>query len=913
MIEALKNIFLFVSFFPITIWTQSEMIVQKHYSFNEGIPDVHVTSIVEQENGMVWVGTVNGLARFDGYSFQKINLPNRKQYFSGSKGPRIYRIDELNSGHIGVVYFGLESRADTLTFDLVDINTYEVTPEGIQDYTEYKRKCVNHNEFINKGYGEYRKYDSKGNYISMKIIPSGNKGFLMTSDGEEIDLSNIVKEFKSYLSPYGVDFTQNVYFKMFSGMLHCRIDNSPFNVYLKDGNSDYEYGNQMRAILELDEKRVLASAENKPLAVLEEDNNQISYIDLLSNKGDGKLNTSYLNSLHRLSSDSIFAVKFQKPSLIFDLEKERGRLVKNSFIQFGLHSVQLKDGRIIVGGKNIKYGHSGIEIYNPVSQHFNFYQFKENEIFHRLNNMFLFANNNKDLWIGISNGLIRFDLEKMSVEKVYCHTQSEFTSTKYEILNILSGRSVLTIETLDENTLLLGLENGGVQLLDIDDDSIENLDMTDGLSNDTPAGIISDQEGAWISTYSGLNYWDMQTNSIRTYYSENGLPNDEFNRFSFTKDKQGNLYFGGMNGLVKFNPTEVLGQEKSLQIFISKANYFKPNNKNEQSEIVFLDSIPEFKISASKRSCSFEFALSDLRDVDANTFSYRLSENAFFTEKFSDWKPIGRRNILEFDFLPSGTHLIQVRGVSAKGAISDIKTIKLKVNEFFYRKWWFYLICTGIIGSIFYLLYRFRLKQIIEIQSIKTQLSSDLHDDVGSLLSGVAFQMEILESQVDDAQKPLVNKIAKSSRKAMDHMRDVVWAIDSRQNQAGDLIERMRAFSTTFFEGAEWQIKFEIEESDRIVKLSSNVKHELLMIFKEFINNSSKYSNGNKIHLKVNTDSSHLLFYLYDNGTDFNAKEVLTSGTGISNFKYRSQKMKAQFEFKDELGYGIFLKIPHSI
>ncbi len=45
--------------------------VFNNFSVINGLPDNHVKSIVQDENGLIWFGTLNGLARYDGYEFRK--------------------------------------------------------------------------------------------------------------------------------------------------------------------------------------------------------------------------------------------------------------------------------------------------------------------------------------------------------------------------------------------------------------------------------------------------------------------------------------------------------------------------------------------------------------------------------------------------------------------------------------------------------------------------------------------------------------------------------------------------------------------------------------------------------------------------------------------------------------------------
>jgi len=96
------------------------------------------------------------------------------------------------------------------------------------------------------------------------------------------------------------------------------------------------------------------------------------------------------------------------------------------------------------------------------------------------------------------------------------------------------------------------------------------------------------------------------------------------------------------------------------------------------------------------------------------------------------------------------------------------------------------------IAGIAYSIFRYRLQQALAMERLRTKISSDLHDDVGSLLSGLAMQTELMEINASETDKFKLQKIAGISRNAISQMRDLVWSIDSRRETVEDLLERMR-------------------------------------------------------------------------------------------------------------------------
>ncbi len=121
------------------------------------------------------------------------------------------------------------------------------------------------------------------------------------------------------------------------------------------------------------------------------------------------------------------------------------------------------------------------------------------------------------------------------------------------------------------NKILLGTLGGGLFILDDSYDIIKRIDMSNGLSNDNVISIIQDdQANYWVGTFNGLNVLDSAFNLIKNFYLEDGLSDKEFNTRAVTKDNNGHLYFGSLNGITKINPQRALQMKDSKGVFIDE-------------------------------------------------------------------------------------------------------------------------------------------------------------------------------------------------------------------------------------------------------------------------------------------------------------------------------------------------------
>ncbi|MBN4047254.1 two-component system sensor with a ligand-binding domain protein, partial [bacterium AH-315-P13] len=221
---------------------------------------------------------------------------------------------------------------------------------------------------------------------------------------------------------------------------------------------------------------------------------------------------------------------------------------------------------------------------------------------------------------------------------------------------------------------------------------------------------------------------------------------------------------------------------------------------------------------------------------------------------------------------------------------------------------WFIGLIIVAIFALMYSVFNYRIQQLKAIDNLRTKISSDLHDDVGSLLSGLAMQTEMLEISAKGEDKSKLHKITKISREAISKMRDLVWSIDNRRERTLDLIERMEELADELLLSK--GIVYQISKGNLNInkKLPITVKQELFFIFKEAITNILRHSNANKVTVNFKNNSGLGILKIIDNGTK--SKQNSKTGFGMENMKMRAKKMNAEINFYNTNGFTILIKLP---
>ena len=918
-------IFQIVTFGNLSFISQAQQLTYdiQYLSTEEGLSDHRVLAVLEHSNGYTWVGTYNGLNRFDGYEFVPIDLPVRKESTNGTLDTYIHKLFELETGEIAVVYGdgGLTVNAIAVIYDSKIDKSEEVILSNFDESTgviNFKNRTALNFLIPKEERTVPKKFisDHHKNYFKVERKNGKKSAHLILKTGETLDLTEL---WNSLFNPrvFGNDFSNIIYFSSLNGIVKLDIHRSPFKTYLNEQLKDWGYNLSGRAISHVGNDKILFSTEQKDLALLDKITNQIKYISLPNNKVEFREGTSNIRTIFPENDSIVWLTTYYSSGLI---RLNINSKVATSFLREDninhnkfISSIFTSDGKILI----LTNGRGQINqliSFDPKNKEKEYHELADSTLSRRnLRSTCLLESGNGNIWVGTTLGLFLFDLKNKEVVNSYFKTDfiNKDTSSHFPKNYILPANSILSLYENNQDQLLIGLDGGGLSILDIKTGDIEILNTSDGLPNNTVCSILPDENGYWLGTYNGLSFFDHQNKIFRNFYKKNGLPHNEFNRFSAEQDSEGINYFGGMNGFISFDPKEVLAQNDSIKILLSKAIYFDKDGSSQLHQTIGLENNLKISIPSNNRNCSFLMSMTDFKNAMNHQFEYQLKPtNSFFGNENAIWQSNGRDRKIQFEYLPAGDYDLNIRGTSSEGVLTNEFTIHLEVQEFFYKTWWFITLCILALTGLSYLFYRNKLNRAIEMEKLRTRLSSDLHDDVGSVLSGVAYQMELLEYSVPEKNRSLVQQIAASSRRAMSQMRDVVWAMDARKSSVQDLTERMQEFAKELLEPLELEYKFKTKDLPLKKEISTEIRHSVLLIFKEFLANTVKHAGASKVEIQLFKKGKNLEMILQDDGKGLPKDAELSTGQGLENMKMRAWKIKATLDFLEKDGFGVHLKVP---
>jgi signal transduction histidine kinase/streptogramin lyase len=533
----------------------------------------------------------------------------------------------------------------------------------------------------------------------------------------------------------------------------------------------------------------------------------------------------------------------------------------------------------------------------------------------------------KTLWIGTrAGGLNKFDRKNEQFVRYIRDFDDPFSLNNPAILSIYQDRA---------GNLWFGTYSGGLNKFNRETEQFTFFTERDGLANNMIFGILEDKKGnLWLSTNKGISKFNPSKKSFRNYDVYDGLQANEFNPGAYCLRRDGEMFFGGVNGINSFFPDSVKDNTYLPPVVITSFSIFDTPNPQILNRAIFKNE--PVRLSYRENFITIEFAALDYSNPRKNHYAYML-------EGVNEgWIDCGTRRFASFTNLEPGDYLFRVKGSNNDGLWNQEGTfIRIIITPPFWKTWWFYLIAGAVVVVTIISLHGYRLrhkiKRLMELEQVRTQenervrakAAHDFHDELGHRLTKINLFSELAKRNVSNSSAEIVdylNRIGETAKGLSGGMRDFIWTLDPEKDTLYEVAIRLKDFGDELFDKS--GIAFRLEGLSREmenVRLSMDWRRHITLIFKEAMNNVLKHSRGQNATLRVKLERNYLVITLEDDGkglpesliseSQHGSIEIDSPGNGLNNMQFRAQKIQGGINFLTNGSKGTIVKfsgeIPH--
>ncbi len=527
------------------------------------------------------------------------------------------------------------------------------------------------------------------------------------------------------------------------------------------------------------------------------------------------------------------------------------------------------------------------------------------------------------MWLGVDDGCL-----------VYSNLEQKFQFVPLKIKDsdqIVTGSFIHYIFEDSKRRIWLASAHGLFQLDSRKSLEFQHYNSIKGLPTDVIKNIQEDREGnLWMATDKGICRFSPADYEYRMYSKSDGVKGLSFEHFVISTFSNGEMVFGGNNGITVFNPKSITDNPVIPRIRFAR---LKVSNNEVMPGVHFngrsileksIGETKKIRLSHHERNISIEYTAMQFSSPNQSKYAYILQG---FEDK---WNYVDTKREAVYTNLPFGSYTFLVKAANKDGLWNDTP-ISLEIEVF--PPWWrstpaFIMYLILFISLIYFLikviLYQKRLKDTIKLEQLEKQKEHELHQMKLGFFTDISHEFKTpltliigpLEQIVNEASinQDVKNKLCRIQQNSKRLLRLINQLVDFRKMEQDvfklnfsnfDIIAVTRNVVSTFkdlCQAADISIYFRHSHEKCFVNLDlcqyENVLYNLL-------SNAIKYNKPGG-HVVVAIEQAH--------ESDKVSLVVEDSGIGISEEnqkrlfeKFASEEQDTLFRFEKSTGIGLFL------
>ena len=469
---------------------------------------------------------------------------------------------------------------------------------------------------------------------------------------------------------------------------------------------------------------------------------------------------------------------------------------------------------------------------------------------------------------------------------------------------------------------------------------VRHLTSANGLPTNTTLGIcFDDQNALWIATFNGIIKADKvyEDHPHFVFFDKNDGFLDKKYQFMFLeKDRSGRIWGYGTGGAISFQPGEMIQKVHNSYVEITGLNIMGTDHIPE-AYIRGIDTetgLPNhIQLPYNNSNLAFRAISAHLDKPFANRCAWRMEG----LEK--DWHYCYGPIDFNYPALPTGNYVLKIKGTNSYGEWAEKElSLKIIVTPPFWNAWWFYCLVIGIFSFAAYTYYKYRIREkesllknqatLIENQALKIEktlalqeernrIAAEMHDDFGASITSIRY-LTYNTQQNGNGNNPAkaLEKISLYTAELMEKMSDIIWAMNSQNDNLENMISFIRAYTGEFAENTGLRYTIDLPDEIPEIELSGVKRRNIGLAFKECIQNIAKHARASEVKIGIQFKDGKLVVEIIDNGVGFVIagkvleKQKILSGNGLLNIEKRMKAIGGTFEIRHHEGTSVVLTTP---
>ncbi len=569
----------------------------------------------------------------------------------------------------------------------------------------------------------------------------------------------------------------------------------------------------------------------------------------------------------------------------------------------------------------------------------------------------LFEDRAGQLWAGTQNGLARWNgqdwkiytthdgLSENIVRAIAEDAEGGFwIGTESQGLNFFKAEKFISFQAAGN-----GLPGNDISCLYLDRDGVlwvgtsghglarfykgrwNRYSTDNGLASNSMDYIIEDDAGClWIGSNAGLMRIQKQSLndfangtvdllSCRTYVETDGLPTRECSAGSqpaACRTRDGRLWFPTTKGLVSVNPADLKPNHQPPLVMIESVRVGGREQKTNRFSSAWQ---PSVLVPPGHEQLEIHYTALNFPAPREVQFKYRLEGRE------TAWTEAGDTRVAYYNKVPPGHYRFHVIAGNEDGVWNETgDALEVTVQPQFWQTWWFRtaaILCLvgTVVAVVRYLStqkLRRQLQQQASLETERSRIARDLHDQLGANLTQVALLGEMAEADKNSPAEieSYTQQISQTARETTRSLDEIVWAVNPFNDTLEGLVNYACKYAQEYLALAGLRYRVDVPAQLPAITIPPEVRHNIFLAFKEAVNNVVKHAQASEVRVRLQLQPAKFALSIEDNGRGLGGRDAnaAPARNGLRNMRKRMEDIHGEFSISPGTGGGtiVCLTIP---
>jgi ligand-binding sensor domain-containing protein/anti-sigma regulatory factor (Ser/Thr protein kinase) len=315
-------------------------------------------------------------------------------------------------------------------------------------------------------------------------------------------------------------------------------------------------------------------------------------------------------------------------------------------------------------------------------------------------------------------------------------------------------------------------------------------------------------------------------------------------------------------------------------------------------------------LAPGQKNITFHYTALSFLHPEEMKFRYKLDGYD------ADWVDSGNRREAFYTNLPPGQYRFFVDTCESDGNCRDSGTwVHFGLAPQWYQRAWFIPGCVTLLGLLGWGAYRLRIRglrnQVLIVVGERNRIARELHDTLIQGFSGITMQMQALAGRLRmKEEREVLDEIISDAGKCLQETRRSVAGLRSTASGVSGLASALAEAARHITEQRDVRLRLKLDE--RPYEMSPEVKYNLLRIAQEAVTNSVKHSGARAIEVELNRNESGVRLSISDDGCGFGRDGkfgIEPLHYGMVGMKERASQIGAEFDVASTPGRGTQIRV----